>query len=246
MRSITQFESRASHALRQAFDEVFDGARTGRWAIEQLEKTEKTYIGTKVEIIFRDEFNLGRGDFMDNKIADIEIDTKFSLAGQWMIPKEAVGHICLLVAGNDKTKKFKIGIVHADKALLNKGKNRDGKKTLSKAGRSTIRWIVKLGTLEPNFFAELSPAIRTKILAAKQGQARVTELFRQVQSKLIPRYVITLLGQQDDPMKRARDARKDLKAENIEVFGGRYQAAKMEEYGFKNVGPSDWLSIKSR
>ena len=36
----------AGAAVRQAIDEVIDGGRTGRWCIDQLEKVEKTYIGT--------------------------------------------------------------------------------------------------------------------------------------------------------------------------------------------------------
>ena len=49
------------NGLREAFDEVIDGARTARYRIEQLEKTEKTYIGTKVEIVLRDGLELERG-----------------------------------------------------------------------------------------------------------------------------------------------------------------------------------------
>ena len=40
--------------LREALDEVIDTPRTGRFTLSQLEKTEKTYIGTKVEILVRD------------------------------------------------------------------------------------------------------------------------------------------------------------------------------------------------
>ncbi|MBK8006821.1 MAG: hypothetical protein IPK12_23875 [Gemmatimonadetes bacterium] len=47
--------------VRQAIDEVVDGPRTGRWDIDQLTKTEKTYIGTKVEIIVRNELDLDAG-----------------------------------------------------------------------------------------------------------------------------------------------------------------------------------------
>jgi len=44
------FERQAALTLRRALDEVVDGMRTGRWSVDALEKTEKTYIGTKVEI----------------------------------------------------------------------------------------------------------------------------------------------------------------------------------------------------
>lgn len=40
-------------AVRQAIDEVLDGPRTGRCKLAELAKTEKTYVGTKVEIVVR-------------------------------------------------------------------------------------------------------------------------------------------------------------------------------------------------
>lgn len=243
LRSIPNFNKRASHAIRQAIDEVIDGARTGRWAIEQLEKVEKTYIGTKIEIIFRDEFELPRGNILDNMILGFEIDTKFSLRGRWEIPKEAVDKLCLVIKGDDATGKFSIGIVLAAASLLNLGSNQDGKKTLSAAGRRSIHWIVQSSPLEPNFFLKLPNEVREKILSTKNGQARVTQLFRLVKNKRIPRYTITLLGQQIDPMKRARDARKKLALEGISVLCGRYDQAKIIRHGFKNFKSDDWISI---
>jgi hypothetical protein len=83
-------------SLRRSLDEVIDCQRTGRYRVEQLEKTEKTYIGTKVEIVLRFAFELPRGGTLDNLIAGHEVDTKFSLTGQWMIPREAVDQLCLV------------------------------------------------------------------------------------------------------------------------------------------------------
>lgn len=42
---------RFSYAIREAFDQVYDGRRTGRWDFTQLSKTEKTHLGTLVEIM---------------------------------------------------------------------------------------------------------------------------------------------------------------------------------------------------
>lgn len=240
--SIPEFDSRFSHAIRQAFDEVIDGARTGRWSIEQLSKTEKTYIGTKIEIIIRTEFALERGKKLDNYIAGHKVDTKFSLTSDWMIPNEAVGEICLLIAGNDKKKSFEVGVVRIKHGLLN-APNQDKKRKLSRKGRSAVRWLIRGGNLESNFFAELAEEKRSSILAVKEGQARVTELFRQIQNKLIPRYVITLLGRQEDPMKRARDARKALQKENIAVLCGRYHKTRISQLGFQDIRSTDWLSV---
>ena len=40
--------------FRAAIDEVIDTARSGRFYFTELEKTEKTYLGTKFEILLRD------------------------------------------------------------------------------------------------------------------------------------------------------------------------------------------------
>ncbi|WP_205982647.1 NaeI family type II restriction endonuclease, partial [Pseudomonas viridiflava] len=85
--------------------------RTGRFQIEQLEKTEKTYIGTKVEIVLRAELELERGRVLDNLICGHEVDTKCSIRAEWMIPREAVGQICLLVAGDDNLGTFVTGLL---------------------------------------------------------------------------------------------------------------------------------------
>jgi len=36
--------------LRDTFDQLYDGQHSGRWAYEQLRKTEKTHMGTLVEV----------------------------------------------------------------------------------------------------------------------------------------------------------------------------------------------------
>ena len=48
-----QFANVVGTVLRRAYDEVIDTPRSGRFTISQTEKTEKTYLGTKVEILFR-------------------------------------------------------------------------------------------------------------------------------------------------------------------------------------------------
>src|SRR5271156_3851174 len=48
--------------LRQAIDEVIDPARSKRFFLKDLEKTEKAYIGTKVEILIRNHLKLNTGE----------------------------------------------------------------------------------------------------------------------------------------------------------------------------------------
>ena len=133
----SNIETLIGEGLRRSFDEVIDGPRTGRFRIEQLEKTEKTYIGTKVEIVLRNELELPRGHVLDNLIADVEVDTKFSLTGSWMIPREALNQICLLVSGDDNRARFSVGLLRMHPSMLTDGSNQDSKKTVSAAGKNS-------------------------------------------------------------------------------------------------------------
>jgi hypothetical protein len=56
---------RFSIAIREAFDQVYDGQHTGRWDYTQLMKTEKTHIGTLVEMWLQREFAFDDGEELD-------------------------------------------------------------------------------------------------------------------------------------------------------------------------------------
>lgn len=86
-------------AIRQSIDEVLDGPRTGRWDFSQLEKTEKTYVGTKVEIVVRDALALERGPNLDLEIEGHDVDTKWAMNSAWQVPLEAVDELCLCIGG---------------------------------------------------------------------------------------------------------------------------------------------------
>ncbi|UUZ46638.1 hypothetical protein LP420_22285 [Massilia sp. B-10] len=160
------------NGLRRAFDEVIDGERTGRFCLEELEKTEKTYIGTKVEIVVRNELNLKRGEILDNLICGQEVDTKFSLSGGWMIPREAVGHICLLIKGSDNRGRFSVGLLRTSLDVLTKGANQDFKRTISAVGKQRIKWLILEAPMVPNFLLELDPCNAGHNLRAKEWTAK--------------------------------------------------------------------------
>lgn len=213
------FESQAADILRRALDEVIDGMRTGRWDVSSLQKTEKTYIGTKVEILFKFDFELPDGRHLDLCIEGVEVDIKCTVLQNWMIPLEALNKICLLVRIDDQKSKFWIGLVRATPQLLNSSVNRDDKASFSAEGKKSITWLIREGNLPANFLASLDEAIRKEIFSLQSGQARIEALFRLVQNKIIPRVAVETVARQKDPMKRARDARKKLAAEGILVLG---------------------------
>lgn len=235
-------------ALRQSFDEVIDGPRTGRYKIEQLEKTEKTYIGTKVEIVLRKELELERGEILDNFICGHEVDTKFSISGNWMIPREAFGHICLLVSANDNNSTFNVGLLCMTPEVLTSGSNQDGKKSVSAYGKARILWVIEKATMPANLLLNLDDDIRQRIMSQSSGVQRMKELFRNVTGEIIPRTAIEQVAQQKDPLRRARQMKGSLEGEGIEVLCAKYETdrSKFEQYGFKNFNGDDWLSIKHR
>lgn len=151
--------------------------------------------------------------------AGSEVDIKCTVLKDWMIPREAIDELCLVVRIDDRKSKFWIGVVRASEAILRRGKNRDQKVSISAEGKKAIQWIVEEGDLPRNLLAELDVADRERILGQTSGQARVTELFRTVLGRPVPRTVIETVARQKDPMKRVRDARIELEDEGILLLG---------------------------
>ncbi|MEU2378188.1 NaeI family type II restriction endonuclease [Streptomyces misionensis] len=245
-RSQPALELRFGNLIRQSIDEVLDGQRTGRFNLKDLEKTEKTYLGTKVEIIARAEFGLGRGTKMDFLINNHEVDAKFTIGDNWTIPNEANGHICLLIKANDHKATYQVGLIKIADEYLNLGKNRDGKRTLSAAGRNAIEWLVKEGRLPENILLTLpAPTMKSIFENEKSGQARTNELFLRVQTRLINRNTVLTVARQDDSPKRVRDARSHLRDKGIIILGHQGQHPRIAyELGLPIPTKGSWVSTR--
>ena len=242
--------------LRQSLDEVLDGQRTGRFDVNELEKTEKTYIGTKVEIVCRSAFGFHQGarGRMDYLIDGIEVDAKFSLTEGWTIPREAVGQLCLVMSANDGCSAFRVGLVRASEAILNTGANQDKKRTISKAKFGKISWLVPEGRLPENLLLHIPKADRIAILAAgghpgrprsHGGQMRVDELFRRVQGRLVDRNTVVTVASQEDGPKRVRDARLKLRSEGILVLGHQSEHPRIcADLGLPAVPKGSYVAVR--
>jgi Restriction endonuclease NaeI len=247
LQKIQGLQQLLAQTLRQALDEVIDGARTGRYAVAQLEKTEKTYIGTKVEILLGFAFEWPRGDKPDNLIANVEVDTKFSLTGNWMIPREALGQICLLASANDVTARFQVGLLRMTPEVLRSGTNQDGKTSVSSEGKKRIRWLCFDKPMAPNFLLNLDPDVLAKVQAHRSGKSRIAAFFEQVTDVLIPRSVVLqIIKLPGDPMKRAREAKALLLPRGYRVLCATYRDDRqaMRDAGFVDCADDDWLSLK--
>jgi hypothetical protein len=216
--------------LRDTLDQLYDGQRTGRWKYDQLHKTEKTYMGTLVEINLHRQFGFDDGDVTDYRIAGIEVDCKYSMSyGGWELPPEAIDHLCLLITASDEASSWSAGLIRVREEYLRDRGNRDSKRQLSATGRGYVRQLWRRhGRLAGNIFLHMDPRDRERIFGAKasrgtqHGQARTNELFRTVQRRTVRRAEVATVAQQDDFMKRARGnggARTALQPEGILVLG---------------------------
>lgn len=232
-------------AIRQSIDEVLDGPRTGRWDFVQLEKTEKTYVGTKLEIVVRAALGLERGPVLDLDVAGVPVDIKWAMDSSWQIPLEAVDRICLCIGGMKKLSMFQVGVVRCRAEYLNEGKNRDRKKTLSTTGRAAMRFLVPPAPLAPNFLSTIDPAIRTDVMAGKTIQERVSRLFCLLPRTPIPRgAVATVARTTGDPMRRVRsDTWAGDPFDGMKVLSAKYGNALIEALGYPRLGRNEFMSV---
>jgi len=247
----TTLESIVGDMLRLAIDEVIDMPRTGRFSVDELEKTEKTYIGTKVEIVFRDLFKLEKGIKLDLLVNGQEVDVKNTIGPNWTIPCEAVDQICILLKTNDLRSLFGFGLIICRERVLNKGRNRDQKRTLSKQGREEILWLVENGALPKNVFLHMDSELRSSILSASSGAKRLANLFRSFQGEVIGRRLVECVARQKDYMKRVRGnggARDILEPEGLLVlWGGSKEDKKtLSALKYSNISSEHFVCVKKQ
>jgi hypothetical protein len=233
IRALDPQGERIGMVLRRTLDQLYDGQHTGRYRWDQLHKTEKTHCGTLVEINLHREFEFEDGLTMDYVIAGIEVDCKYSQSvGGWMIPLEAVGHVCLLLSADDLSSTWSLGVARIRDEILTAGGNRDSKRSISAAGRESIHWIFENRALPPNILLQLPRETVDRIMGLSSGQRRVHEIFRVAQRQRIGRGVIATLAQQEDYMKRIRGnggSRSKLKNEGIIILGQYEQHRRIAE-----------------
>ncbi|MFC0278931.1 NaeI family type II restriction endonuclease [Falsigemmobacter intermedius] len=232
--------------LRSAVDDVVDTANTRRRSYGELEKTEKTYLGTRVEILVRGKLRLPKGR-LDFLVAGRDVDMKFTITGNWMIPSEALGHVCLVAALDEQNSRCHLGIFVARPEYLTGGVNRDGKKSVSSFGFSQILWLLKNEPVEENFWRSIPAELVDEVFNAATGNDRIVSLFRGVLDRPVGRRVVEEAAAQKDFMRRlradkSRGTRGRLLAEGIVLLNGTYDAALISDLGLPHCGQSEFIS----
>jgi hypothetical protein len=253
--------------LRDSLDELMDGQRTGRWCYQHLNKTEKTYLGTAVEVNLTKEFSIAEGVDLDWRVAGADLDCKFSRdLGGWEIPMEMYlcgdhggqsgkdDHAAMLVWFNDDQLEWAAGLLRVrddrlrwNRAGTARAYNRDNKRKISPDAFYEIFWLWGgvQRDLPTNLLLHLPDDQRRRIFAESSGQKRVNQLFREVRGRIVNRSTVLTVAQQDDSPKRARDARIHLRAEGIVVLGHQKmhpEIAKRLELTVPVKG--EWISVR--
>ena len=244
------FEEKLRSFFRSAIDEVIDTARTGRFFLGDLEKTEKTYLGTKFEILLRDWLQVPRGVVLDLEIGGREVDVKSTTGGGsgWMIPPEAISQLCILLRVNEDLSTCAVGLVRARQEYLRPGANRDAKTSFSAAGTRNIWWLVLDFPYTPNFWTLISGDLRTQIMAPRGGTERLAILFENCLEIPVSRVLISSIAAQDDFMKRIRrngGARDLLAPKGIAILYSENDRALMHNLGL-SFGTREFMSYRPK
>jgi hypothetical protein len=235
--------------LRQAIDEVIDTPRTGRFLIEQTEKTEKTYLGTKVEILLRNWLKFPKGSVLDMNVGGTECDIKNTMHYNWTIPRENVGRLAMLVKASEKKGVCSLGVAVMRDGYLNPGKNQDQKRTMSAIGQQNIWWIVDGFPYPVNFWRLMTAAERDALMRAGRGTARLTKLFETIQRRPISRNQVQDLAQQHDYMKRLRangGARDRLRPKKIALLSGAFHQMAIKHFNLGPLTADEFISVSPR
>ena len=246
----SSFAEKMPALIRKAIDEVIDTPRTKRFTLSETEKTEKTYLGTKIEILFRAYLMLPKGRNLDLSLRGAEVDIKNTMGSNWTIPIEAVGHPCILIRENEQSALCSVGIIIANDAYLNGGRNRDGKRTFTaEAIREHVWWLLRSYPYPGNLWERMPLIQRETIMAAGGGAQRVAALFKAMQGIPINRSTIEAICQQDDYMKRIRrngGARDLLAPLGIAILWGQKHRDLIARLSLGEVASDEFISFSPR
>ena len=243
----TAFRKELPFLFRQAIDELIDAPRTRRLRLDQLEPNEKAVLGIKVEAALRYFLDFPRGQ-LDFRIGPHDVDVKFTMRDNWMIPPEAVGHICLLCRVIETAARYWIGLLEASPGNLTTRPNRDGKLSVSASGKQNIFWIAENEPFPPNIWETLTEAEAQNIFEPPGGTERIVRLFERFTDQPIHRSTIHAVARQHDYMKRIRanqGARDHLHPRGIIVLNGSQDGPLLKLLGL-NLGKDFVMPYRPR
>jgi hypothetical protein len=166
----------------------------------------------------------------------------------WMIPREAIDQLLILLRVNEESSKCAIGLARARPDYLRAGTNQDKKTSFSAAGTANIWWLVSDFGYTPNFWTLINTELRDMIMNSGKGTKRLAALFENCIGMPISRVQVQAVAAQDDYMKRLRangGARDILKPKGIAILYSETDRDLMRKLGL-TFGYREFLSHRAR
>lgn len=175
--------------IAQSAQYVLDGEPS----LDYLQACELTYIGTRVEKKFLTYWNLQRFSkkskqerrkagyaALDTVIGGFDVDVKFTINKNWMIPRPAIGHWCMLIKADFENKTFSVGFIKATPENLSVSVNGDHKHTICADGKRKIDWLVEDAELpEVDFAQPVGAQIQALMTQVQSLSAMVQTVMRR-------------------------------------------------------------------
>lgn len=240
--------SRWSSVIRRTYDMIYNGQETGRYRWDQLMKTEKTHFGTLFEINAQREFKFEGGEVTDFRIANHQVDAKWSQAlWGWMLPPEVFGEIALVATGDDASSSWSLGLIRVTDMVRRETSNRDKKSQLNNIGRALVHWIWRDAPLRPNVLLQLPSATVDRIFSNRYGTQRTDELFRSAEGLIVNRNAVATVSRQLDAQKRVRyngGSRSSLAPEGYIILSGVYHQRLARGLGIPVPLADEYISVR--
>ncbi|MFE3935994.1 NaeI family type II restriction endonuclease [Streptomyces goshikiensis] len=248
LRDIRGLEAATANTLRDAFDAVLDGARTGRFDVATLGTTEKVYIATKIIHMLREAWGLPPGSGTGLTIGNRRVTLKVSLGRTWVIAPDDVGTVCLLVTADDQRSRWSLGLIRIEpEHLIREVSNRDRKRMLSAAGRQAALWIFQDAPLPENTLLHLPEDLRESVITSAtsggSSSSRISGLFKLVQGRLINHTALCTIAMRQDAGRRVRQAQNALRREGILVLSSMGAGPEIaRSLGLPEPRTGEWVS----
>lgn len=240
--------------LRTAVDDavkyVLDGARTFRFALtdERVDSDERSSVGTKLQYHVIQGLDLKKQPPLDTNISGVAVEIKGTTRNTWMIPREGQCEISILIKIDATQHRFACWLMRTHRAWLTGGKgNRDLKRSpRAQAVKDYALPVVPWTNLPPEPLRMLDHNSLERVFDSTVGlRRRLMELFRLLQMTVIPRGTITVVGAGlNDPMKRAREAKGELRNEDLIVLVGTWREERRaaKALGF-DISDEAWVAV---
>jgi hypothetical protein len=155
------------------------------------------------------------------------------------------------MAADEVRARCYLGLILAKRDYLSLSQNKDAKKSISAEGFHHILWLLVDHPYPRNFWSTVPEDAVARIFAGGSGNARVMQLFREVQGRAIAREVIEAVAQQKDFMRRLRSdagggTRDKLAGESIWLLNGHYDSALIGALNLPACGGSEFIAHRPR